>query len=190
MLRDTVAEMGHQIVGHFRRIDEPVDGGIGVKDGETERQRRVVDVVAAHVEQPGDRIRLSQNRRSDAVIGQFFRQILALVGAGTAGEAHFVRHHGRLRRRRLIGPHRIDRIGIDGDQFRAGLLAGLTQPLDPANAMQPGIVAERRTFAQVFLQPGWRRFLDQVVVAVKLGVGLGAHLQGVAPVDEKRRLIG
>ena len=53
------------VIGQLAGIDEPVDGAIGMKDCGRVRHRRVGDVGAAHIEQPGDVVGL----RLDEEIG-------------------------------------------------------------------------------------------------------------------------
>ncbi len=50
--------------------DEQVGRAVGVNQGESERDRRAGDILAADIERPGDRIERGQDRR----VGAFFRE--------------------------------------------------------------------------------------------------------------------
>ena len=88
------------------------------------------------------------------------------------------------RRRRALGPYRIQRVAIDRDQFRAGLGAGSSQPFGGGRGMQPGIEAEAVAGGEMLRQPGFRRRIDQRLDAPGLGVDLFCRLQRIAAIDE------
>ncbi len=93
-------------------------------------------------------------------------------------------------RRRLVLPGGIQRIVRERHQLAAGLGRGALQRLDLVGGMEPGVVAQLAALGQVLGDPGIRRLLDQVAVGVELLVHLLAHLDGVAAIDEDRRLAG
>ena len=59
-----------------------------------------------------------------------------------------------------------------------------------AIGVQPRVVAELGARRHVRLDPGTQAFADQIARLEQLGVGLLAHLQRVAAVDEDRGLVG
>ena len=87
-------------------------------------QRRVRDIGAADVEGPGHRVRIRQHQRVDAKFADLLADIFELFRLGFAGELRAVHGDRRQRRGGALGPDRIDRVGLDRDQFRAGLGAG------------------------------------------------------------------
>ena len=95
----------------------------------------------------------------------------------------------RQRRAWTVGPDRIDRVRLDGDQFAAGGAAGLRQPFDRFRRVQPGIVAELAVRAEVRFDPGRRRPVDDVLDGEDRTVDLRRRLQRVAAVDEQGRLV-
>ncbi len=65
-----------------------------------------------------------------------------LVALGFARKLRAVDGHRAERRRRTLGPHGIDGVGLDRDQFGAGLGAGRRQPLGCRRSVQPWIKSE------------------------------------------------
>ena len=112
-----------------------------------------------------------------------------LAGLGLAGVARAVDGDRRDRRRRPLGPDRIDRVAVDRDQLRAGLGAGRGQPLGGGGGMQPGIEAEAVAGFQVLGDPALRRRLDQQLDRPGLAVDLLGRLQRVAAIHEYRGIL-
>ncbi len=96
---------------------------------------------------------------------------------------------GRQRRRRAFGPHGIDGIGVDRDQFRAGLGTGRGQPLGCRRSVQPWIKSEAVAGNEMLRQPVFRRRIGQRLDAPGLVIDLFRRLQGVAAIDEYRGLL-
>ena len=182
-----VLDMGARGVGELARIDQQRWPPLGRNDGEGQRQRRVLHVGAADVEEPGDRIRLGQHGRAGPRLRQRLLDIGELVGGGTAGDVERVHDDLAKRRARPVGPDGVDRIVRCRHQRGAGLLGDLLEPADTGDGMQPGVVTERRAGLQLLLQPGVPARIDQVQRLEGAGVDLVADLQGVAAVDEDRR---
>ena len=98
----------------------------------------------------------------------------------------------RQRRRRLIGPHRIDRIGRRRPRaWRRRVCGGRAACRARRVRVQPRVVAElaRRSGAFASIQPPTPS-ADQIARIEQFGVRLLAHLQRVAAVDEDRGLVG
>ena len=126
--------------------------------GEAQRQRRMRDVGAADVEQPGDGVRVADEEavfslEGGARRGPFFpprsrrprRAGCALTApSGAAGRSL---------------PDRVDRVRVDRDELAAGGAARLAEALDHFGRMQPGVVAEARARLQIGLDPRARRLL-------------------------------
>ena len=184
-----IGERGGKIAGHLARIDEQRCAPRGLQDGEGECDRHVADVRAPHVEQPGDRIGRAENHRVDAAIVERLGDRRTLGGGIEAGEFRRVRDRRRDRRRRLIDPHRIDRVVVDRGEPAACLGAGRLQPRRAVRRVQPGVVAERAIDREVGGNPVVRRLLRQVPGRESRRIDLVFDLEGVTPVDEDRRLV-
>ena len=78
---------------------------------------------------------------------------------------------------RAVGPDRVDRVGLDRDERRAGRCAGLGELLGAVDGMQPRVVAERGAGREVLLDPALRRRLDQVLDREQRRIDLLARLQ-------------
>ena len=106
-----------------------------------------------------------------------------------AGVTQIVQGDRRERRRRPLGPDRIDRIGFGRIKLGARLLAGLLQLLDAVDRGARGVVAEGSAGFQVLREPFLRRMLDHMFDREHRGIDLRARFDGVAAVDEERRLL-
>ena len=122
--------------------------------------------------------------------GQLLGQIMALVGAGPAGKGESVGEHRRQRRRRLVGPNRVNRIFRQRHRRRPDVGQCLVIARQAVARVQPRVVAEPSTGRQMGLEPGGRRRVGDVMGFIKSGVDLIAHLQGVAAIGENRRRVG
>ena len=94
------------------------------------------------------------------------------------------------RRRRALGPDRIERVAVDRDQLGAGLGAGGGQPLGCRRSVQPRVKTEAVAGHEVLGQPVFRRRIDQRLDMPGLAVDLFGGLQRVAAVDEHGGLPG
>ena len=191
-LRDVgiLLQMVARAVGEFSMIDEHGRAAVLRHQRVGQRQRRMRDVGAADVEGPGHRMRIRQHQRIGAELCDLAADAPELVGLRFAGELRAVNRDRAERRGGALGPHRIERIAVDRDQFGAGLGAGRRQPLGCRRSVQPWIKSEAVAGHEVLCQPGFRRRLDQRLDAPGLAVDLFGRLQGVAAVDENRGLLG
>jgi hypothetical protein len=62
--------------------------------------------------------------------------------------------------RRAFGPHRIERVAVDRDQFGAGLGAGRGQSLGCRRSVQPWVKTEAVASDEMLNQPVFRRRID------------------------------
>ncbi len=157
-----------------------------MQDGIGGNDRRVGHVEAAQIEHPGDRVRLRQHH--GVVAANRLRHIFQLVGGTASGE---LRGLGGDRRRgpcRLVLPHRINGVRRDRHQSRAHLGAGLGKTSGFAGRHQPWIEAQCVALFEIPGDPCGRRLLGQVLGLEILHIHLLAHLNGVAAIDENRRL--
>jgi hypothetical protein len=136
--------MGARRGGQLARVDEQLDMAVLAQDGEAERQRRVGHVAAPDVEQPGDRIRLGENRRGDAGGVQRTADAQSLFGRVDTGVIQHVRYGGGQRRGRAIPPDRIDRVGRERDSLQSGGGQIGLKRFDSGRGMQPGVEADPR----------------------------------------------
>ncbi len=108
---------------------------------------RVRNVAAADVEQPADRIRKRDDGRVRLEFLELFGNAQTLGFGRFACERERMRHGFGERRAGLVGPNRVDGIGVAGNQTGAGLGGRCTQALHAARGMEPGIVADPRAAA-------------------------------------------
>ena len=172
----------------LRRIDEQRHPALTVQQRERKRQRRVGDIAAAHIQEPGDGVRQGQHGGVAAGPGERGGQLAALVGGVPAGMGDVMRDDRRGRRDGPVGPDRIQRIVLAGDQPAAGLAGGLLELADLLLHMQPGVVAERALGRQVRRDPLRRRIVADVKALEDFRIDLFRHLQRVAAVAEDRAL--
>ena len=186
---------GGQVLAHagvdFCRCDEQLGLARGRHDREGERHRIVCDVAAADVEQPGDRIGQRQDDRVLLVGGELLLQLGQLVGGRDAGELQGLDDDcagGRWRA--LRAPGCVD--GVARYRLQPNALVGqrLLQPLDLCQRVQPGIEADDGALAAMLHEPVRRLLIRHQQDLETAEVGLLAHLQGVAAVDEKGRRPG
>ena len=116
------------------------------------------------------------------------RDARALRRRALAGEAQVMRHDRRDRRRRPVGPDRVERVAVERHQLAAGLFGGGAIARDLAERVQPRVVAEhcagleRRRRSS---RPAG--CVDQMAELEEPAIDLGRGLQGVAAIDEDRR---
>ncbi len=131
-----------------------------------------------------------QHQRVDAEFLDLEPDPLQLLGLDLAGKLRTVDGDGAERRGRALGPDLVERVGLDGDQLRAGLGAGRGQPLGCRRSVQPGVKTEAVAGHQVPGQPVFRWRVDQRLDMPGLAVDLLCRLQRVAAIDEHGRLAG
>ena len=182
---EVLREFGRDLLGR----NEKIGGAVRMGDDIGQGDRRVVDVLAAHVEHPRHGIERGDHGGVIAFLLQPVRNLGALVRARPAGEAVFMRHGGSLAGLGPVGPDRVDRIAVDRDEFDPLLGEQLFRFFSPADAVQPGIVSDPRAFRRIGSDPFRRRGRGHVLVIVELAVDLLAHLHGIAAVGEHGRLV-
>ena len=185
-----IAEMGVHLGQELAAVHEPVHVALAMNGGEGMGQGAVGDVGAPHVEQPGDRIGRAQHRGVGALLRKTGRDRLPLVAGLRAPRIARDGGDGAEGRRRLLRPERVDGVVLARDEARADGLARLRQPVATVRAVKPGVVAERGARRKVVPQPRIGGLVGDVAVLVEAAVHLRRRLQGVAPVDEERRLPG
>ena len=135
-------------------------------------------------------MRIRQHQRLDAEARDLEPDPPQLFGFRLAGKLRAVDRDRSERRGRALGPHRIQRVAVDRDQFRAGPGAGPGQPLGCRRSMQPRIKSEAVAGHQMPRQPAFRRRIGQRLDLPGLGIDLLGGLQGIAAVDEHSGLAG
>jgi hypothetical protein len=98
-----------------------------------------------------------------------------------------MRNDGRRGRRRTIGPGSVDRIGAQGAQFGAGVLGGGAEAVERVGGEEHRIEPDPRALGAL-ANEGVGAVVGDVALIEQRAVDLIARLQGVAPVDEDRRL--
>ena len=88
---------------------------------------------------------------------------------------------------RLVGPYRINRIALDGDQFGALGLERAAGAFDPALGMHPWVIADACACRCMIFQPVGDAGLRHSDILPILSVDLFAHLQRVSSVGEDGR---
>ena len=180
-------ERAARLLGDFLGLDIERRPAVRRQQGEGQRDRRMRDVGAANVEGPGDGMRIGKEQRIRAM-----KRLPDARELGVDRGAGVSRRIGRNlseRRRRTIGPDRVDRIMLQRDQRDVRAAQRLRETLDLRGRMDPGIVADARARLGVLGEPTRRGRFADVHGREQLGVDLAAHLQDVAPVDEDRRLV-
>ena len=114
-LGDLFEPLAHVAV-ELAQIDKQQRAALLRDHGEGQRHRRVRNVAAADVEQPGDGLRV---RHHEHIGGEFlhFRADAGELAVGIfAGIAQIVRHDGAERRLRPVDPDGVDRIVFDRNE--------------------------------------------------------------------------
>ena len=179
--------LGDGIVHLFGR-DIEVGSRIGMDDRIGERDGRAIDILAADVEGPGDRIERGQDGGIRAGLHQPVGDRLSLVGGAAPGKAILMHHQPRGAGRGAVGPDRVDRVGVDRDQCRTLLRQRGARRLHPGACVQPGVIADPAAAGGMDAQPIGDRGLRHAFIGPMRPVHLLAHLQCVAAVGEDRRL--
>ncbi len=177
-------------VGKLRAVDIERWPSFFRHDGEGERQRRMGHVRAADVEGPGHCVRIGDHQRVGAEAADLGADLVELGIRRFAGEAQIVQHHRAERRRRPVGPDRVDGVRLGRNERRAGVGAGAGEALRALGGVQPGVVAELGTRRQVLLEPALRRGVGDRHDGEHRCFDLGPRRQRVAAVDEQRGLVG
>src|SRR5262249_18806334 len=96
-------------------------------DRECKRQRRVRHVAATDVESPRNVLGIRDQQGVSAQFLQLSTDTFKFAGRGFASERDFAQRYCADRGCRPVSPKRVDRVGVDGHQFRARDSAGLSQ---------------------------------------------------------------
>ncbi len=141
------------------------------------------------IQQPADGIRQGDDGGIRARLLQALRQPGALGLAGFAGQIEGVRHGGPRGRPGLVGPHRVDGIGVAGDQRSAARSAAWRRPPRrwrcAARGRNPAWRPPFPSLGRGCRNPALRTFRHQIAAGEQLGVGLGGGLQRVAAIHEQ-----
>ncbi len=130
--RHRVAEMLGQLRGNLVFADEQFGGAVGMSDDIRQRDRRALDVGPADVEQPGYRIERADHCGVVTFGLEPVGHLGALVGARAARVRIVVDDCRRVRGLGAVGPHRVDRVAVNGHQAGVFLLQRLGHTLGPA----------------------------------------------------------
>jgi hypothetical protein len=174
--RHAIAKEGARFRGDaLGRIQEHPDRAVGAQQREGQRQRRMREVGATDVQQPGDGMRVGQDRGLLTGLPEFGSGSLALqLGGGTSIFQRMRQHRGRGRRR-AVAPDGVDRIGAEGDELHAG------EALQRGLAVQPGIVTDAPPFG-ILPQPAFGWLLRDVAPLEQVAIRLGLDLGGVTAI--------
>ena len=148
------------------------------------------DIAAADVESPGDGMGVVGEDGVGLEGGELLADARELGGDPLAGERLVLHDDRRERGRGAIGPDRVDGVGVDRDERRAGALGRRGEALDLGHGVEARVVAEALTGLELRPEPGLDGLLDRVARRDRRGVDLLADLHGVASVDEDRGLVG
>ena len=177
-------------VREFSAVDEKLGAAVGIDDGVGERERRVRDVAAADVEEPGDRGRIGEDGGVGALLAGELGDLRDLLADRLAGERFRLLAHRGERRLRAVLPCGVERILVDRHELAARRFQRLGEMADLPARHQPGVVADALAGRRIGLQPVPGGRLDAGDGLEDGAVDLVAHLQRVAAVDEDRRLVG
>ena len=137
-----IAQMRPHFVSRARGICEQLSGPVTHQDGDGQRHRRIRQVVAADIEEPGDRFAGCQYCCRDPVLLQDRRKSAAFVCTRFARISDRVRANAPGRQRRAVSPVLINGIGVRGYQSPARPFDGLSHLLGAADAEQSWIKAD------------------------------------------------
>ncbi len=178
-------------VRHLAAVHVEIDMAVCVQHGKAQREGRARNVAAPHVQQPGDRIGRRDQRRIRTLGGDGLGDARPLGLARLAGKLDGLRQHGRQWRRCPVTPHRVDGIGLDRQRNcrrRAGRRA------QSARSHRRSAARDRsracRPCGRFVGDPLLGRLLWNLVRHEGRGIDLSPNGEGVAAVDEDRRLVG
>ena len=184
-----IAQPGGQVRCDLGGAEEEPGRAVGPQDRLADGQGRTDHIAAADVEQPGNGGGCCDHGGIRAALGQGLAEAVTFSAAILAGILQRMRHDGR---RGLCGsrhaPGRIQRVGTDGLQLRAGLGDGRLQARQGVGAVQTGVVSDHRALWGGF-EVGRNAALHEVADLKDALIDLIADLQGVAAVDEDGRLV-
>ena len=185
-----IAEMLGDIVGHFFGRDVEIGGAVRVDHRIGERDGGALNVLAADVEGPCDRIERRQHDRIGILLLQPIGNLLALVVRVAPGQFLRMDDELGLARLGLVGPDLVDGVGVHRHQLSTAFGQRLFRLFDPGLGVQPGIIADPPALGRVLAQPFGDAGLRDALILPEIAVDLIAHLQRVAAIDEDRRILG
>lgn len=154
-------------------------------NGEPERKRCERHIVAADIQQPGNRSRVAEDGRVLLRLAQQSGDLLALLVGRAAREFQRMRFGRCLGWGWPVGPDEVDRIGL----YRLHGQARVCEARQALLGEQPRVVADLRASRSVGGQPASRRFLGHMPALPQIRVGLLRELKHVAAVGEHGRLV-
>ena len=184
-----IAQMLADVVADLLAVDEQVGGAVVADQREGEGDRGSLNVLAADVERPGDRIQCGEHGGVRFLLLQPVGHVLALGRRALARIDIGMDDQSRPARFGLVGPDLVDRVLPDRDELRPLVGERVLRLRHPLFGVQPGIIADPPAVRRVLLQPVCDAGLRHRLVGPEIAVHLIAHLQRIAPVDEDRRLL-
>jgi hypothetical protein len=172
---DIGAQMGAQRWGCLGGVHEQRRHAGLEQQRKGQGDRAIIQVSAAHVEQPGDRGRVCHDRGVLAARVQLGGQTRAFGCRALAGKGFVIRHGLGHRRCRAVGPYRIDRVGGDRHQFDAG------ETGQRVGADQPRVVTDHAPGGVLF-QPQFRLVFDEMKRLPQRRIGLLRQLKNITAI--------
>ena len=171
-------------VGEFRRQGEEVQRSVVAQDREALDGRRVAEIAAPDVEEPGQAVRQGEDDGALVRLAEDGGDFGAFLVMGFACE--FSRVWGDLATGRvgLVGPDAVDEVVGHPD-----VQPGFFQRLDLGAGVKPGVDADGLARAKPVGEPGAEPGFRPVDGGEVIGGDLVADLKGVAPVDEDPGLV-
>ena len=184
-----IAEVARQFGRHLLGRDEQLGAAVLVGDDIGQGDGGVRHVGTADIEQPCDRIERRDNHRVMPVLHQPVGHGGALFGRGASGQIILVNQRRGGRGCGAIGPDRVDRVAFGRHKGDALGLNLLFQRLDPGPGVEPRIIGDFRAGLAHLGKPCAEAVGRHAFVCEQIAVHLLAHLHGVSPVDEDRRVV-
>ena len=160
-----------------------------MQDGEGLHDRVPLDIRAADVQKPCDRIRQRDDRGALPGALQTGGKAGAFRGSRFPGQSVGLHADRPQRRGRPVGPDRIDEIAGRAKGYAAVFKRRL-QIGNLFRGMQPGVIGDLPALRQMLLQPDGGLYLGPVDRGEAGKVHLRLDLRPVAPVDEDARYMG
>ncbi len=182
----SIAEVLSKLWSDFLRRDEQLCRAVLVSDHIGQGDRRIGHISPAHIEQPCDRIKRADHACIIGIFSQPFGQFCALICARLAGMLIQMRDRDGRGRGRAISPKRINRVGFYCDQFCAFGSQSLRQSLNPANRVEPCVIANSHALFGMAGEPLRSAGLRHVFIVIKLAINLIAYLHRIAAIGEDR----
>ena len=186
---DGVAQVRSQFGRNLFLGDEQLGRAVGMGQHEGQCHGGALNIGSAQVEQPGHSVQCRDNRGIQALGAQPFGHLAALGLARLTGIFIAVNQRRSGRRRRLVGPDRVDRIVVYRYQRGAPWQKCPGCRFGPGLAVQPGIEPDLHSRSGILCQPGRHGRIQRGLVFEQTPIDLLAHLQRIATVNKDRRLV-